>query len=227
MHPFGRAEPPRVGGFGPGRNVGGDGLARVSPAMGTAMATMTDKRSTTATDLALLLALATLWGASYTFIRIGVETIPPITFIAARTVIAGGLLLAVIRVRRIAVPGFFGGQSLGLLLRRAQRRLLLVLGGLFRQAPRMRVDDLPAACHCSLRPFPGLRRRLWLERLPLSFELPQGCGVQDVVNSVTVPFERCAQGVDSALFLRNALRLGAQRIALLLDALVDALVLAA
>lgn len=69
------------------------------------MATMTDKRSTTATDLALLLALATLWGASYTFIRIGVETIPPITFIAARTVIAGGLLLAVIRVRRIAVPG--------------------------------------------------------------------------------------------------------------------------
>jgi len=29
--------------------------------------------------MALLLALATLWGASYTFIRIGVATIPPIT----------------------------------------------------------------------------------------------------------------------------------------------------
>ena len=40
-------------------------------------------------DLLLLLALSTLWGASYTFIKIGVETIPPITLIAARTIIAG------------------------------------------------------------------------------------------------------------------------------------------
>ena len=36
-------------------------------------------------DLALLLALATLWGASYTLIKVGVATIPPIAFIAART----------------------------------------------------------------------------------------------------------------------------------------------
>ena len=41
------------------------------------------------TDLALLAVLALLWGASYTFIKIGVETIPPVTFIAARTLIAG------------------------------------------------------------------------------------------------------------------------------------------
>src|SRR5689334_20330748 len=61
-------------------------------------------RRGTATDLALLLVLATLWGASYTFIRIGVETIPPITYIAARTLIAGGLLFAIIRARGIAVP---------------------------------------------------------------------------------------------------------------------------
>jgi drug/metabolite transporter (DMT)-like permease len=64
----------------------------------------TEARSNTAVDLGLLLALATLWGASYTFIRIGVATIPPITFIAARTLIAGGLLLAVIRGRGIALP---------------------------------------------------------------------------------------------------------------------------
>ena len=57
-----------------------------------------------ARELALLLALSTLWGASYTFIRIGVETIPPITLIAARTLIAGGLLLAVIRWRRLQLP---------------------------------------------------------------------------------------------------------------------------
>jgi drug/metabolite transporter (DMT)-like permease len=48
--------------------------------------------------------LATLWGASYTFIKIGVATIPPVTLIAARTVIAGALLLAVLRLRRIRLP---------------------------------------------------------------------------------------------------------------------------
>ncbi len=55
-------------------------------------------------ELALLLALSTLWGASYTFIRIGVETIPPVTLIAARTLIAGLVLASIIRGRRIAWP---------------------------------------------------------------------------------------------------------------------------
>jgi len=57
------------------------------------------------TDLALLGVLAVLWGASYTFIKIGVETIPPITFIAARTLIAGGILFAILRWRGIVMPG--------------------------------------------------------------------------------------------------------------------------
>jgi len=57
-----------------------------------------------ATELALLLALATLWGASYTFIRIGVATIPPITLIACRTLIAGLLLLAIMRWRGMKLP---------------------------------------------------------------------------------------------------------------------------
>jgi drug/metabolite transporter (DMT)-like permease len=58
-----------------------------------------------ALDLFLLLALSTLWGASYTFIRLGVETIPPLTFIAARTLIAGSLLVAWLLARGIALPG--------------------------------------------------------------------------------------------------------------------------
>jgi drug/metabolite transporter (DMT)-like permease len=58
----------------------------------------------TATELALLLALATLWGASYTFIKIGVATIPPITLIAARTLIAGMLLLMIMRARGLRLP---------------------------------------------------------------------------------------------------------------------------
>ena len=56
-------------------------------------------------ELALLLLLATLWGASYSFIRIGVATIPPITLIAARTAIAGLLLLTVMRWRGLRLPG--------------------------------------------------------------------------------------------------------------------------
>jgi drug/metabolite transporter (DMT)-like permease len=58
----------------------------------------------TRTDIALLLVLSTLWGASYTFIRVGVETIPPLTFIAARTLIAGALLIGWMWVCGIRMP---------------------------------------------------------------------------------------------------------------------------
>jgi len=55
-------------------------------------------------ELALLLLLSTLWGASYSFIKVGVETIPPVTLIAVRTVIAGAVLLAIIRWRGLKLP---------------------------------------------------------------------------------------------------------------------------
>ncbi|MGO6949610.1 DMT family transporter [Rhizobium johnstonii] len=68
---------------------------------------MTDQKTDIRIELALLLALATLWGASYTFIKIGVETIPPVTLIAARTLIAGAILLVVIKGRGLALPKDF------------------------------------------------------------------------------------------------------------------------
>ncbi|SDP65297.1 Permease of the drug/metabolite transporter (DMT) superfamily [Phyllobacterium sp. OV277] len=68
------------------------------------MSDTTIQNPSLARELALLAVLATLWGASYTFIKIGVETIPPITFIAARTLIAGGLLLAIIKMRGLSLP---------------------------------------------------------------------------------------------------------------------------
>lgn len=74
-----------------------------------------------ALELALLLALATVWGASYSFISVAVATIPPVTLMAARTLVAGLVLLAVLRlaVRR---PG-------GAMPRDARTwRLLLVQG---------------------------------------------------------------------------------------------------
>ena len=57
-----------------------------------------------AVEFALLLVLAVLWGGSYTFIKLGVETIPPLTLIAARTLIAGLVLLMVVRWRGLRLP---------------------------------------------------------------------------------------------------------------------------
>ncbi|MER8369323.1 EamA family transporter [Mesorhizobium sp. M0991] len=62
-------------------------------------------KTDTRIELVLLVVLAVLWGASYSFIKIGVATIPPVTLIAARTLIAGGILLALIRWRGLALPG--------------------------------------------------------------------------------------------------------------------------
>ena len=55
-------------------------------------------------ELILLLVLSTLWGASYTFIKVGVESIPPVTLIAARTLLAGAILTAIIRWRGLSLP---------------------------------------------------------------------------------------------------------------------------
>ena len=62
------------------------------------MAAMKWKEPGLGLALLLLGVLATLWGASYSFIKIGVVTIPPVTLIAARTLIAGMLLLGVVRL---------------------------------------------------------------------------------------------------------------------------------
>ena len=55
-------------------------------------------------ELLLLLLLSTLWGASYSLIKIGVETIPPVTLIAARTAIAAAILGGVICWRGLPLP---------------------------------------------------------------------------------------------------------------------------
>lgn len=55
-------------------------------------------------ELFLLLVLATMWGAAYSFIKIGIATIPPITLITARTAIAGLLLLAILHLRGGRLP---------------------------------------------------------------------------------------------------------------------------
>ena len=65
---------------------------------------MTAAKTNAHLELALLLVLAILWGASYTFIKIGVGTIAPVTLIASRTLIAGAILFFVIRSRGLRLP---------------------------------------------------------------------------------------------------------------------------
>jgi drug/metabolite transporter (DMT)-like permease len=55
-------------------------------------------------ELLLLVVLATLWGGSYTFIKLGVATIPPVTLIAGRTLIAAALLLVIMAGRGVRMP---------------------------------------------------------------------------------------------------------------------------
>jgi drug/metabolite transporter (DMT)-like permease len=68
------------------------------------MAAARSQHSAAAVEFTLLMLLATLWGASYTFIKLGVATIPPLTLIATRTLIAGMLLLVVMRWRGVNLP---------------------------------------------------------------------------------------------------------------------------
>ena len=55
-------------------------------------------------DLALLVLLALLWGSSFTWIKVAVETIPPASLTAGRIALAAVILLAVVRLRGISLP---------------------------------------------------------------------------------------------------------------------------
>jgi drug/metabolite transporter (DMT)-like permease len=55
-------------------------------------------------DYALLLALACCWSSTYPLTKIGIGSIPPVTFISARSLIAALFLLAILRARGIRLP---------------------------------------------------------------------------------------------------------------------------
>jgi drug/metabolite transporter (DMT)-like permease len=58
----------------------------------------------TRTDWLLLLAIGVMWGTSYAFIKLGVETLPTFTLIASRLGIGLALLVTVLVVARQAPP---------------------------------------------------------------------------------------------------------------------------
>jgi drug/metabolite transporter (DMT)-like permease len=55
-------------------------------------------------DYALLLALACCWSSTYPLTKIGLGSIPPITFISARSLIAAAFLITVLRFRGLRLP---------------------------------------------------------------------------------------------------------------------------
>jgi len=58
-----------------------------------------------ATGYAVLLgSLALMWGSSYLFIKIGVETLPPLSLVLLRVLVGFAVLLAVVAVTRTPLP---------------------------------------------------------------------------------------------------------------------------
>ena len=53
---------------------------------------------------ALFIALGFLWGSSYLWIKIGLESLPPMTLIAARLTVGGLFLAAVVAATRQSLP---------------------------------------------------------------------------------------------------------------------------
>lgn len=52
----------------------------------------------------MLLALACCWSSTYPLTKIGLGSIPPVTFISARSLIAAGFLLVILRARGLRLP---------------------------------------------------------------------------------------------------------------------------
>ncbi|HEX3860065.1 MAG TPA: DMT family transporter [Stellaceae bacterium] len=55
-------------------------------------------------DYALLLALACCWSSTYPLTKIGLGSIPPVTFISARSLTAAAFLLVILYLRGIRIP---------------------------------------------------------------------------------------------------------------------------
>src|SRR5690606_6804034 len=65
---------------------------------------MQAKLTMTASDWLLLILLSVLWGASFFFVELAVDDIPPFTLALARCAIAAAFLLVYVRINGFALP---------------------------------------------------------------------------------------------------------------------------
>ena len=73
--------------------------------------------------------LALIWGSTWLFIKLGLRDLPPVSFAAARFLLASSILFAIIKVRRVPLPRGRGEWSL--LLRTGVLAFTLNYGLLF------------------------------------------------------------------------------------------------
>ncbi len=57
-----------------------------------------------AVEIVLLVVLASLWSSSFAFIKVAVETVPPLSVAAGRLVLGSVIFLVVLRLRGLALP---------------------------------------------------------------------------------------------------------------------------
>jgi len=55
-------------------------------------------------EIGLLVVLAFFWGSSFTLIKVAIDTVPPATIVLGRLILGAALLLALVRLRGIALP---------------------------------------------------------------------------------------------------------------------------
>ncbi|HKG13824.1 MAG TPA: EamA family transporter [Pyrinomonadaceae bacterium] len=60
----------------------------------------------------VFLILCCIWGSTWLFIKLGLRDLPPVTFAAARFLLASSILFAIIKVRGVALPRGRGDWSL-------------------------------------------------------------------------------------------------------------------
>ncbi len=65
-----------------------------------------EKDNTLLRHIALLLLLAALWSSSFTMIKVAVETLPPLTLVAARLGVAAIILMVFLKIRGQKLPLF-------------------------------------------------------------------------------------------------------------------------
>src|SRR5439155_25700840 len=73
-------------------------------AMASPVRSMTAAGARNWRDYALLVALACCWSSIYPLAKLALDTIPPVTFISARSLIAAAFLFAILWMRSVRIP---------------------------------------------------------------------------------------------------------------------------